>query len=161
MLAVIALVVWLVALLVLAAFRMKPDGLRVIAGIFFIVMAIGVNGVVTLLNPDAFAILGSESLIPAYRDFFQSTVAKAPMVFGIALILFDLACGFLMLSKHRAVRYGIILAIAFLIALAPMSFITLTNLALAVVLARLLRFDFSQNLSEMWRNRKGMTRIAA
>ncbi|HVK38472.1 MAG TPA: hypothetical protein VNA88_08080 [Candidatus Kapabacteria bacterium] len=152
MLALIAFVVWLVVMLVIEAGRMKPNGARIMAGLFFIAMAVGVNGVLTLLDPGAFATIGSDSWLPVYREFFQTTVASAPLAFGIAIVVFDLTCGCLMLGKHRAARIGLVGAVIFLVLLAPLNFYTLVNVALALVLGRLIRYDFGRGFPEIWRD---------
>jgi hypothetical protein len=62
----------------------RPDAGRIFLGIFFLVMAIGVNMVLVLISPNLFVALGTnDAIIPLYQWFFENVVAIAPPLFGL------------------------------------------------------------------------------
>jgi hypothetical protein len=66
----------LFSLLVLFLCLLRPGAGRIFMGIFFLVMAIGVNLVLALIAPDMFVALGTDdALVPLYRWFFENVVA--------------------------------------------------------------------------------------
>ena len=71
-------------LFVLVLCLARPAAGRIFVGIFFLVMAVGVNVVISLLSPDLFVDLGAEApLLTPYRWFFETLVAPAPLLFGL------------------------------------------------------------------------------
>ena len=135
------------SLLVLLLCLVRPGAGRIFLGIFFLVMAIGVNVVLVLISPDLFVGLGTnDALIPLYRWFFENVVAVAPPLFGLLV-----AIALLMLSKGRYVKWGLIGGIIFLIAITPLGVWTLANPILAVATAYLLTKEYERSLPEMLR----------
>lgn len=135
----VALAVFFAAL---AYFR--PHTARLVIGIFFLVMALGVNLGVTLTDPGLFAAAGSRALLPFYRWFFSEVLARWPLPFALALIVFETIVGGLILGKGRAVRLGLSAAVLFCLLLTPVGVEELTAPLLTVSFFLLLRHNFPQ-----------------
>ncbi len=127
-------------LAVLAWFR--PQAGRVVVGIFFLVMALGVNVPVALIDPTLFAAAGANALLPVYGWFFGEVLASIPLPFVIALILFETATGLLILSQGKAVRLGLTGASLFCLFLTPVGIEEVTAPLLIVTFLILMRSEF-------------------
>lgn len=148
--------IWLSFTLLFLLFVLaKPLGARVFLGFFFMVMALGVNLVIALSDPQLLIGLGSHSMIPFYRWTFQYWVAMEPMAFIIPIILFELAIGFLMLGKGASAELGLLGAMIFLVMIAPLNQMTMPNLVLALGVWLLLRRDLNISLPDILRRRRG------
>ncbi len=113
---------------------------RVVLGGLFILMAIGVNLVFALLAPTGFVRLGTDApLVPLYEWIFRHVVAVAPALFGLLVAAFEIIVGLLMIRGGRRGDWGLIGAIVFLVAIAPLGPWTLPNLIMAAALGVLLR----------------------
>src|SRR5215213_7329986 len=122
-------------------------------GIFFLVMAIGVNVVLVLVAPNLFVALGTnDAIIPLYRWFFENVVALAPPLFGLLAAAYEITIALLMLSKGRYARWGLIGGIIFLIGITPLGVWTLANPVMAVAMAYLLTREYHRSLPEMLRS---------
>jgi hypothetical protein len=150
------LVPWAVfCTLALLLCTMKPGAGRIFMGLFFIVMALGVNVVLVLVAPDQFVALGTDSpIVPLYRWFFESVVPLAPPLFGLAAATYEIAVGLLMLGRGRQVVWGLIGGIAFLLVITPLGVWTLANPIMALALALLLRRNYNRSLADMLRHRQ-------
>lgn len=146
------LIPWLVFCLAFLVFCFaRPNGARIFIGIFFIVMALGVNLLLSFVAPEQFVALGTSTpLIPFYGWLFENVVAAAPPVIGIAAAAGEIAVGLLILSHGRAVKWGLAAAIAFLILITPLGVWTLPNPLMAIGLARLLAKEFPRSLWHRW-----------
>jgi hypothetical protein len=120
----------------------KPNAGRIFLGLFYLVMAIGVNGSFTFTNPQAYIEYASGALIPLYRDIALTIVELNPVLFGLLLMAFEIAMGLLLLHKWNSVRIGLIGTIVFLIGIAPLSFVQIPWLGLVLGEAYLLTKDF-------------------
>jgi len=119
------------SLLVLILCVLRPN-----AGLFFLVMAIGVNVVLVFVAPDQFVALGTnDAIIPLYRWFFENVAALAPPLFGLLAAAYEVAIALLMLSKGRYAKWGLIGGIVFLIGITPLGVWTLANPLLALAMA--------------------------
>jgi len=119
-------------------------------GIFFLVMAIGVNVVLVLVAPNLFVALGTnDAIIPLYRWFFENFVALAPPLFGLLAAAYEITIALMMLSKDKYVKWGLIGGIVFLIGITPLGVWTLANPILALTLAYLLTREYDRSLLEM------------
>ena len=127
----------------------KPNAGRIFLGLFFLVMAIGVNGSFTFTNPQAYVEYASGALIPLYRDIALTIVELNPVLFGLVLMLFEIAMGLLLLHKRKSVKVGLIGTIAFLIGIAPLSVIQIPWLGLIIGEAYLLTKEFDATLLDM------------
>ena len=131
----------------------KPNAGRIFLGLFYLVMAIGVNGSFTFTNPQAYVEYASGALIPLYRDIALTIVELNPVLFGLLLMAFEIAMGLLLLHKQKSVRIGLIGTIVFLIGIAPLSFVQIPWLGLIVGEAYLLTKEFDTTLLEMIQSR--------
>ena len=81
--------VFVLAVIILCLVR--PNAGRIFLGLFFLVMAIGVNGSFTFTNPQAYVEYASGALIPLYRDIALTVVELNPVLFGLLLMGFEIA----------------------------------------------------------------------
>lgn len=125
----------------------RPHAARIFVGIFFIVMGVGVNLVLSFVAPEQFVQLGAGApLIPLYGWFFENVVAPAPQVIGILAAAGETAVGLLILRGGRSARLGLVGAIIFLIVVTPLGIWTLPNPVLAAGLAWLLTKEHPRNM---------------
>ena len=140
----------LFSLLVLLLCLVRPGAGRIFMGIFFLVMAIGVNVVLVLVAPNLFVALGTnDAIIPLYRWFFENVVALAPPLFGLLAAAYEITIALMMLSKDKYVKWGLIGGIVFLIGITPLGVWTLANPILALTLAYLFTREYDRSLLEM------------
>jgi hypothetical protein len=138
--------------LVLVLCVLRPNAGRVFLGLYFLVMAIGVNVVLVFVAPDQFVALGTnDAMVPLYRWFFENVVALAPPLFGSLAAAYEVAIALLMLSKGRYVKWGLIGGMAFLIGITPLGVWTLANPILAAEMAYLLTKEHERSFPEMLR----------
>ncbi len=126
----------------------KPNAGRIVLGIFFLVMAIGVNGSFTFTNPQGYVDYASGALIPFYRDLALAVVNLNVVLFGLLLIVFEIAMGLLLLHKGNSVRVGLFGTIVFLIGIAPLSFLQIPWLGLIIGEVYLLTKEFDTSILE-------------
>jgi len=144
------LMIWAVfCSLVLVLCLLRPNAGRIFVGIFFLVMAIGVNVVMVFVDPDSYIGLGADSFVPLYRWVFMNLVALAPPLFVLPVAAFEIAIGLLMLSKGRYVKWGLIGGIVFLIGITPLGIWTLGNPILAIAMAYLLSKEYDRSFLEL------------
>jgi len=125
---------------ILALCILRPRVGRWFVGLFFVTMGLGVNLSLVLLDPSQFVALGTaEPLVPLYAAFFASVVARAPALWGLLVVAFQVVVGLLMLGRGPSVRWGLAGAIAFLLAITPLGPWTLANPLLSLGLATLWR----------------------
>lgn len=130
----------------------RPNAARIFIGVFFIIMALAVNALLSIVAPDQFVRLGTDApLIPFYARFFEQVVALAPQLVGILAAAGEITVGLLILSSGRRVKLGLIGAILFLIVITPLGVWTLPNPVLAAGLAWLLRKDYPRSLLQLIR----------
>ena len=131
-----------IILAALAYFRPKIG--RVVTGVFFLLMALGVNVPILLTDPYLFADTGAKAFLPVYHWFFTEILGTIPVPFVIALILFEISVGTLILSKGKAVKLGLIAASLFCLFLVPVGMEEVTSPLLIVSFAILMRQEFSE-----------------
>jgi hypothetical protein len=142
------------SLLVLILCVLRPNAGRVFLGLFFTVMAIGVNVVLVVAAPDLFVGLGTnDAVVPLYRWFFENVVALAPPLFGLLAAAYEVTIALLILSRGRYVKWGLTGGIVFLIGITPLGIWTLANPILALAMACLLRKEYDRSFMEMLRLR--------
>lgn len=135
-------VTFAIILAALAYFRPKTG--RIVTGIFFLTMALGVNVPVLFADPTLFAATGAKAFLPIYRWFFGEILATYPIPFVIALILFETSVGLLILNKGKAVKLGLIAASLFCLFLTPVGIEEITSPLLIVSFAILMRQEFPE-----------------
>ena len=137
-------------LLVLLLCLVRPYAGRIFVGIFFLIMAVGVNVVLVLVAPDQFVALGTDApVVSLYRWFFENVVALVPPLFGLLAAGYEITIALMMLSKGRYVKWGLIGGIVFLIAITPLGIWTLGNPIMALALAYLLTKEYDRTFLEM------------
>lgn len=127
----------------------KPNAGRIFLGIFYLIMAIGINIVNAITNPQSTIQMGEDSLIGFYRTIFSDIVSKAPVFFILVIALFQITMGLLILNKHRKVKLGLIGTSIFLILITPFGYIQLPWLGIAAIQLYLLRNDFDKTFIEI------------
>ena len=127
----------------------KPNAGRIFLGLFFLVMALGVNGAFTFSNPQAYVEYASGALIPLYRDIALAVVKLNPVVFGLLVIIYEIAMGLLLLHKEKSVRIGLIWTIVFLVGIAPLSYLQIPWLGLIIGEGFLLTKEFTTTFIEI------------
>ena len=148
---IVASAIFVLAVVVLCL--AKPNAGRIFLGLFFLVMAIGVNVVMVLTNPQSYVEYGSGALIPLYRELTLNIIALSPALFGLLLAVFEIAMGLLILSKQGYVKIGLIGTIIFVVALTPVSVIQFPWLGLVVGQAYLLTKEFDTTFLEVLRSK--------
>ena len=131
----------------------RPNAGRIFLGIFFLVMAIGVNGAFTFGNPQAYADYASGALVPLYRDLALTVVNINPVLFGLLLMAYEITMGLLLLHKGVAVKIGLVGTMVFLIGIAPLSPLQFPWLGLLIGQVYLLTVDFDTKFLDAVRSR--------
>jgi hypothetical protein len=130
--------VFYVAVLVLSVWR--PRAATIVIGVFFAIMAIGVNMIFSIMAPSAFVSLGTDApLLPVYAWFFTNVVSRSPIVLGLFAAAFELAVAVLMLLGGRRADWGLGIGAAYLCVIAPLGPWSVTNLILAGTMLYILR----------------------
>jgi hypothetical protein len=129
-------------LFVLALF--KPQAGRIVFGVFFLMMAWGVNLPMMIVDPTLYPAAGAHAYIPFYRWFFTQVLARNPVPFILLLIAFETLVGVLTLSRGRWVKLGLGLGAAFCLLIAWIGVEGLFVPALAIPPLVMLRNDFTE-----------------
>ena len=143
----------LLSLVMICISLKKPNTARIVLGMFFLVMAIGVNGTFTLFNPQSYVEYGQGALLSIYRELCTKIIALNPVLFGLLLIFYEITIGLLMLHKGKLVKAGLIGSIFFLLAISPVSLIQISWLGLAITPAYLLTKHFETSFWEIMRSK--------
>jgi hypothetical protein len=143
--------VFVLAVVVLCFYR--PNTGRIFLGIFFLIMAFGVNGSFTFSNPQAYVEYASSALIPGYRELALAIVQLNPKIFGALLMVYEVAMGLLLLHRGNAVKVGLIGTMVFLLGIAPLSYLQIPWLGLIIGEMYLFGKDFDRSFLQMLQNR--------
>lgn len=127
----------------------RPNAGRIVLGIFFLVMALGVNGSFTFGNPQAYLDYAEGAMIPLYRDLALRVITISPVAFGVLLMVFEITMGLLILHKQKSVKIGLAGTMLFLAGMAPLSWLQVPWLGLIVAEIYLFRQEFDRSLLEM------------
>lgn len=146
-------IIWSIGFVLIAIILclVKPNIGRIFLGIFYLIMALGVNIVNAFSNPQSTVKMGEESLLLFYRTFFTEVVSLAPAIFIIVVAVFQISMGLLILNKHEKVKIGLIGTSIFLIFITPFGLIQLPWLGIAAIQLFLIRRDFDKTLIEISR----------
>lgn len=146
-------IIWSIVfvLIVMILCYVRPNIGRIFLGIFYLIMAIGINIVNAITNPQATVQMGEASLLGFYRTIFSEVVSKAPSLFILAIALFEIIMGLLILNKNQWVKYGLIGTTIFLIMITPFGYIQIPWLGIALIQVYLLRKDFDKTFVEIIR----------
>lgn len=146
-------ITWLIFVLLVSLFCLaKPNAARIFLGFFFLVMAIGINVVMVLTNPQSYIQMGQNALIPFYRWVFLNIISLNPALFVLPIAAFQITIALLMLAKGKYVKWGLLGGIVFLIAISPLGLESLPNLILAAAMAWLLKKDYPRSVWAMIRD---------
>lgn len=119
--------------------------LRILSGMYFLVMAFGVNARVTLRNPGVYDAMADLAVLPPYRWLLRSVIRPLATPFTLVLIVFEAVTGLLILGRGKAARLGLASAVAFQLAVIPgVALYGLVNLPVAAVQIWLLGCRFDQ-----------------
>ena len=120
----------------------RPYAGRVVLGIFFISMAVGVNVVFVLASPDGFVDLGTSApLLSPWGWVFEHVVAKAPAIFSLLVASYGVTIGLMMMKGRQWGSLGLVGGIVFVLAIAPLGPWTVPNLIMAAALGAILLRD--------------------
>jgi len=136
----------------------KPNAGRIFLGLFFLVMALGVNGSFTFGNPQAYLDYAGGALIPLYSKLAVLVISISPVAFGLLLMAFEITMGVLILHRQKSVKIGLAGTMLFLAGMAPLSWLQVPWLGLIVAGAYLFRQEFDQSLPDILSSKfhKGM-----
>ena len=117
----------------------RPDSGRRALGIFFIIMAVGINVVFVLAAPHGFVDLGTSApLLSPWGWVFEHVVARAPAVFGLLVASYEITIGLLMIKGGEWGSLGLLGGMVFLMVIAPLGPWTVPNLVMAAALGVIL-----------------------
>lgn len=139
---------------------MRPHATRIVVGLFFIVMALGVNLVLVVSAPEQFVLLGVDSSLPLYRHLFRDVVTQNPIVLGLCGVVYETIVGLAILGKRRSVKWGLVGGMIFLLVITPLNLATYPNPLFAAALATLLRHRYDRSFVEIVRNAIRRRRMA-
>jgi hypothetical protein len=139
-------VVWGVFTVAVAAFCVwRPQAARIFVGLFFGVMGLGVHGTFIVTDPQSYVDFAAKAPWGFYRDIGTSLTQLNPLAFGIFMLGFETVAAVLILSRGRAVTWGLLGAVLFLVGITPLGLEEVPNLVLAAGMAFLLTQDFPIN----------------
>jgi hypothetical protein len=122
----------------------RPVTARLALGMFFIILAVGVNVVLVLAAPDRIVDLGTTApLLSPYEWVFDHVVARAPVVFSLLVGSFELAVGLLLIKGGEWGSLGLLGGIVFLAVISPLGTWTVPSLIMAAALASMLVRDLT------------------
>lgn len=144
-------IIWSIGfvLIVILLCIVKPNIGRIFLGVFYLIMAIGINIVNAITNPQSTVQMGEASLFEFYRTIFSDIVSKAPVFYILVIALFEITMGLLILNKHQKVKFGLIGTTIFLIMITPFGYIQIPWLGIAAVQMYLLTKDFDKTFIEI------------
>jgi len=150
----------LFSMLVVVLSVLRPNAGRLFLGIFFVLMGIGVNLTFVLTQPDFVYEYGQGSWLPLYRTLTERVIGLSPTVFGIALIVFEVLMGVLLLSRGTWVKVGLVGTAVFVLALVPIHPQQIAWIGPAVANVYLLTRSFDADVLTMIRTRRAKRRTA-
>ena len=122
----------------------RPAAGRRALGVFFALMGLGVNGVLTLRAPAQFAALAEGAPWGWYRAVGRGLTVPAPRVFGAVMAAGETALAAAILSPDPAARVGLLGAAAFAVGITPLGAATAANPVLAVGALHLARREWDR-----------------
>jgi hypothetical protein len=137
------------ALALLAIWR--PNAGRAAIGAFFLLMAVGVNIVTTVVNPQSYGAWADTALLPAYREVILRFVAPNPAPLVLPVAAYQIAVAVALVQRGRVVTLGLVGAMVFLLAIMPLGWEEMANVVLIAGLALLLRRDYPHSIAALVR----------
>jgi hypothetical protein len=142
-----------------ALLRAQPGAVaqtaRLLGGLYFLAMALGVNLFSTLREgASAYTGMADLAMLRPYKWLLRDVIPPVAMPFTLLLIAFELAVGLLILGTGRAVKLGLLAAIVFQLTIIPgLGAYGLVNLPVAAIQAWLLRKNFDRSALDLVRDR--------
>ncbi|SHN87768.1 hypothetical protein SAMN05660350_04232 [Geodermatophilus obscurus] len=118
---------------------LRPAAGRRALGLFFAVMGLGVNGTLTVVAPEQFAVLARRAPWGWYRRVGRALTEPAPRAFGAAMTVGESALAAAVLSRSPAARLGLVGAAVFCVGTTPLGRYTMANPILAAAALHLAR----------------------
>jgi hypothetical protein len=119
----------------------RPDAGRLVLGLFFIIMAVGVNVVFVLASPDGLLDLDRPAPLLSPWWVFEHVVAEAPATSSLLVASYGVATGLMMMKGGRWGSLGLTGGIVLLLVIAPLGPWTVPSLILTVALGAILLRD--------------------
>ena len=132
----------------------RPQPARIFVGLFFGAMGLGIHGALIVTNPQTYVDFAAEAPWAIYRDVGTSLTESNPLAFGIFMLTFETVTAALILSRGRAVTWGLLGAIVFLIGITPLGLEEVPNVVLAAGIGFLLTQDFPTDVWTMLRRHR-------
>jgi hypothetical protein len=129
---------------------------RLLFGVMYVPIGVLVHLFFVLTNSQIYSDTANAALLPFYRYILETIIAPNPVVFGIAIIAFELLMGVMIFDKGVLVKIGLVLSIIFQILLAPLGWWGIFNVMLAVLQVPLLREEFEHAIWEVERVQPSM-----
>lgn len=147
--------IWGVFTVGVAAFCVwRPHHARIFVGLFFGVMGLGIHGGLIFTNPQSYVDFAADAPWAMYRGVGTALTEPNPLVFGIFMLSFETVTAALILSRGRAVKWGLLAAIVFLIGITPLGLEEVPNVVLAAGIAFLFTQDFPTDVWTMLRRHR-------
>ena len=128
---------------------------RLLSALYFLAMALGVNGLYLLRHPEQYDGIADLALLPPIEWLTREVVQPLATPFTLLLIAFELAVALLLLGKGVAVRLGLAAAILFQLAvILAVGAYGLVNLPVVAVQALLLRSTFDRSALDLLRGER-------
>jgi hypothetical protein len=132
----------------------RPQAARIFVGLFFGAMGLGIHGALIATNPQSYVGFAAEAPWAIYRDIGTSLTEPNPLAFGIFMLSFETITAALILGRGRAVTWGLLGAIVFLIGITPLGLEEVPNVVLAARIAFLLTQEFPTDVWTMVRRHR-------
>jgi hypothetical protein len=126
------------------------DIVRLIFALIFLLGAIA-NTTMGLFTPAVYETFADSSLLPLYRNLWETLVYPNIRLFLIPVVLFELALAWLLPKSGSYVKVGLGMTLAFMLLLVPFWWQggAIANLLLALLLLWLLRYDYPRSIPEI------------
>jgi hypothetical protein len=109
------------------------------------------NTYMGLFTPSVYETFGYSSILPLYRNLWETLVYPRIRLFLIPVVLFELVLAWLLLRSGTYVKIGLGMALAFVLILVPFWWQggASANLLLALALLWLLCYDYPRSIPEI------------
>jgi hypothetical protein len=132
-------VIWAaICLVALGLALWRPASGRLVLGLFFIVIAVGVEVAFVLALPDGFVDLDTTAPLLSPWWALERVVAQAPATFSLLLASYGVAIGLMMVKGGRWGSLGLAGGIVLLLVVAPLCPWTVPGLIMAAALGVML-----------------------
>lgn len=133
---------------------LRPQAARIFVGLFFGAMGLGIHGAFIFTNPHRYVDFAAQAPWAIYRDIGTALTEPNPLAFGIFMLTFETVTAALILSRGRAVTWGLLGAVVFLIGITPLGLEEFPNIVLAAGIGFLLTQDFPTDVWTMLRRHR-------